>query len=205
MSVTSLAILSLYDIYVDASWVPRLEEISDRMRSVAMHGRLVFHRQIENPQILYIVAGWPSLRFNHAHSTEVANEAAEDLLVFAQPLTLIHFNLDFHALPLDAPVVSIERLFVAKERKKEFDAFFRTVEPLLQEYVAPWTFTSGWRVDLSDEQQRKGEEEWILVAGWPTVEKHQDFSKTDMWERYSKIKEMIIRAEEVVHSTKLAS
>ena len=205
MTVTELAILTLDDAYLHESSgvVSKLEAIRDRIRSVSQNETLVFHRQIENPQVLYIVAEWPSIDA-HNKATESGKAVLAELLTIAKPLTMIHIDLPLSAFPLDAPVMSIGRLFVAKERKEEFENFFATAKPLLQEYVAPLTLASGWRMDPSDEQKGKGEEEWILVAGWPTVEKHRDFSKTDTWERYSKIKDMIIGAE-VVHSTKLTA
>ena len=207
MTITELAILTLDDAYLHESSgvVSKLHAISDRIRSVSQNETLVIHRQIENPQILYALAEWPSIdAHNEARATEGVKAVLAELLTVAKPHTTMHIDVPLSAIPLDAPLISIGRHFVAKERKEEFENFFATLKPLLEEYVAPFGIACGWRMDPSDEQKGKGEEEWVLVAGWPTVEKHREFSKTDMWERYSKIKEMIVGAE-VVHSAKLTS
>ena len=78
------------------------------------------------------------------------------------------------------------------------------MKSLLHEHVAPFTLAYSWRIDLSDERKHKGEEEWVMVAGWPTVEKHRDFAKTDIWGKYNKIREMVVGAE-VVYATKLTT
>lgn len=207
MTVTELVILTLDDAYLHESSgvVSKIQAIRDRMRSIYQNETLDFHRQIENPQTLYVLAEWPSIE---AHTKASAAEDAQlvimELLAIAKPLTVMHVELPLSAFPLGAPVISIGRYFVTKEKKEEFYNLFTTVKPLLEEYVVPFTLAYGWRVDLSDEQKNKGEEELLMVAGWPTVEKHQGFSKTDMWEKYSKIQETIVGAE-VVHATKLTS
>ena len=207
MTVTELATLTLDDAYLHetSGLISKIQAIGDRMRSVSQNETFVFYRQIENPQTLYFLAEWPSVdAHNEARATEGAKAVLTELFAIAKPLTMIHVDLPLSAVPLDAPLISIGRHFVAKERKEEFDNFFTTVKSLLHEYVAPFTLAYSWRMDLSDEQKDKGEEEWVLVAGWPTMEKHRDFAKTDMWERYSKIREMVVGAE-VVHATKLTT
>jgi len=207
VTVTELAILTLDDAYLHESSgvVSKIEALSDHMRSVSQNETFVFHRQVENPQTLYIFAEWPSIdAHNKARATEGVKAVIAELLAIAKPQTAMHIDLPLSAFPLDAPIISIGRHFVAKERKEEFETFFATVKQPVQEYVAPFGIACGWRMDLSDEQEDKGEEEWMLVAGWPAVEKHRDFSKTDMWERYSKIREITVGAE-VAHSSKFIS
>jgi len=97
---------------------------------------------------------------------------------------MYHLDLDMgvEKIPVDAPVVSINRHFVKGGRKDEFRGCFDGVKGLLEEYTKPKPIAGGWRIE-----KEEGKEEFVLFSGFEGVESHYGFAKTEEFERYKAI------------------
>jgi quinol monooxygenase YgiN len=92
---------------------------------------------------------------------------------------------------LESPVISIGRMFVKKANKEAFAARFEEVKGIAEEYARPHLVRYGWREDVED----GAEEEFVLVAGWESVEKHLAFAETEAFARYGQIREFVARVD----------
>ncbi|KAL2262707.1 hypothetical protein VTK26DRAFT_358 [Humicola hyalothermophila] len=72
---------------------------------------------------------------------------------------------------LESPVISVERIFVEKGKKGEFAEWSRRGIGLVKETVSPGAMRFGWREDV---EARAEEEEFVVVCGWESVEKHKE-------------------------------
>jgi len=79
-----------------------------------------------------------------------------------------------------AEVVSLNRHFVASEKKSGFQETFDGVKGLLENYTEPWQVVGGWRI----EKEGEGKEEWVLFSGFESMDQHMGFAKTKEFERY---------------------
>lgn len=91
---------------------------------------------------------------------------------------------------MSAPVVSISRYFVEAGRKAEFEVVFKAGVQDLGAHIAPLTYAGGWRIDKEDE-----DEEFVLLAGWNTVEDHYKFAGSEASREFGKIKGTLKSAE----------
>jgi len=44
-----------------------------------------------------------------------------------------------------------------------------------------------WRVD----NVKEGQEEWVLITGWESVEQHVEFGKSEQFKEYAKFRPLI--------------
>ncbi|KAF2178139.1 hypothetical protein K469DRAFT_731897 [Zopfia rhizophila CBS 207.26] len=150
-----------------------LENLSTVRKSLKTNSQ--FYHCIEDPSLIYILGMWLSLDAHKAFldSQERAKVLGpqEDQLEFKWTL---HMELDgMSSLPLDAPVMSIARLFINDDQAC-IDAYNTVVanhKHTLIEATRPYKVVGGWRCDAEP-----GKHEALLFTGWESVEAHKDFT-----------------------------
>lgn len=93
---------------------------------------------------------------------------------------------------LQSPVISVGRMFVAREKREAFAAKFEEVKGILEEYARPHLVRYGWR---EDGEEGAEEDEFVVVCGWESVEKHFGFAESKGFARYSEIREILERVD----------
>jgi heme-degrading monooxygenase HmoA len=133
-----------------------------------LHTSSQFYNCIEDPTLIYILGMWPSL---DAHLKFLASPARDEVLGPQEDMLdfcwTVHIELDgMSLLPLDAPVLAIERMRVREEHVEAFDqAVTRHTEELQGSH--PSKVAHGWRCDAAP-----GSHEAILFTGWETAQAH---------------------------------
>lgn len=92
---------------------------------------------------------------------------------------------------LESPVVGVERMFVLREKKGEFAEAFERLKGMLQD-VSPLVVRSGWRADGEAEAE---EDEFVVVCGWESVEKHMEIAGKLAESNYCGILELVSRID----------
>ncbi|CAK7218806.1 hypothetical protein SEUCBS140593_003677 [Sporothrix eucalyptigena] len=157
-------------------------------------GRAWLYQQIEDPASALLAATWTDV---DQHNSWAATDPERDTLLPAigkhlhqpseadptPPVILVHADGDLlspEATPagkgalVDSPVISITRLFVTPGKKAEFEAALNAAKDAIAEYTAPNTLQGSWRVDKESPEK----EEFVLVAGWESKEKHLAIAET---------------------------
>ncbi len=89
-------------------------------------------------------------------------------------------------------VVSVERVVVERERRGLFAERFEEVKGLLEGYAGPGRVRYGWR---EDGEEGVEEEEFVLVCGWESVERHVGFAGTEESKKYGEVWELAARRD----------
>ena len=131
-----------------------------------------FYNGIEDPTLIYILGIWPSLE---AHKEFLASPAREEILGPQEDMLqfcwMLHMELDsMSLLPLDAPVLAIERMRVREDCIGTFD---QAVTRHTQQHRGshPFEVAHGWRCDTSPENHGA-----IVFTGWQTAQAHVTFA-----------------------------
>ncbi|KAI8934445.1 hypothetical protein NX059_009177 [Plenodomus lindquistii] len=149
-----------------------LENLSDVRTKLETHSR--FYSCIEDPELIYILGIWPTLT---AHLDFLASPARgkvlgpqEDILQFCWTA---HLELDsMSSLPLDAPVLAIERLSFGGDPQDPLEHY-----PAKHAYELsdnhPFKVKHGWRCDPT-----VGSHELFIFSGWKDVQSHVTFEES---------------------------
>lgn len=86
-----------------------------------------------------------------------------------------------------APTISLNSHFVPKDKKAAFEAKFKEVRGLLEDFTKPYKVVGGWRIEKESEDK----EEWVLFSGFESVDHHMAFAKTEEFEKYKSIVEFV--------------
>ncbi len=89
-------------------------------------------------------------------------------------------------------VVSVERVIVGRGRRGVFAERWEGVRGLLERYAGPGRVRYGWREDVEEGVE---EEEFVLVCGWESVERHAGFAETEQSKRFGEIWELAARRD----------
>jgi heme-degrading monooxygenase HmoA len=134
-----------------------------------------FYSCIEDPTLIYILGSWLSLeqhrRFLASPSRNEVLGPQESVLQFCWT---VHMELDsMSSLPLDAPVLAIERLLVEENSIDMFDqAALRHARHLQGSH--PFKVVHGWRCDTPT-----GRHEALIFSGWKNADAHVTFKEKD--------------------------
>jgi hypothetical protein len=134
-----------------------------------LHTSSQFYNCIEDPTLIYILGMWPSL---DAHLKFLASPARDEVLGPQEDMLdfcwTVHIELDgMSLLPLNAPVLAVERMRVRGEHVDAVDqAVTRHTEELHPSKVA-----HGWRCDAAP-----GSHEAFLFTGCETAHAHAIFA-----------------------------
>lgn len=154
---------------------------SDAERGVAMF------EQVEDPAKLLITARWDSAAahwqwINSEENKGVMDSIKNQIAMDGENHTVLrHVEGELFAGPapegithmLDAPFVSVSRLYVPAENKPAADAIIKEVAGALREFAAPGDMRWDWAVDPKDENVP----EFIIVAGWESDQAHLAFRR----------------------------
>lgn len=154
---------------------------SDAERGVAMF------QQVEDPAKLLITARWESTAahwqwINSDENKGIMDSIKNQVAMSDENHTVLrHVEGELFAGPapegithlLEAPFVSVGRAYVPAENKPAADAIIKEVAGALREFTAPGDTRWGWAVDPQDENVL----EFIIVAGWDSVEAHLGFNQ----------------------------
>lgn len=89
-------------------------------------------------------------------------------------------------------MVSVGRHIIAPDRTRVFEDKFNDVKGLLEELALPYVARGAWKMR---EDAESGNAEWVLVAGWPCVDRHLDFEKHESWVRFRELMNVVARFE----------
>ncbi len=94
---------------------------------------------------------------------------------------------------LQSPVISVSRIFVAREKREAFAARFGEVKGILEGYAGGSELVRyGWRDDGDEGVE---EDEFVLVCGWESIEKHFGFPECPRFAEFDTIQELISRVD----------
>ena len=164
MPVLEITQLCLKGITVaDSALLENLSAVRDQLETNS-----VFYCCIKNPTLVYIFGIWPSLG---AHMEFLASPKRDTIL--GPQTDILDFGWTVHmelgamaSLPLDAPVLVIERLLVQEHDVHTFDqAVIRHARLLQDNYSIK--VTHGWRCDAP-----AGTHEAIILSGWEDTNTH---------------------------------
>lgn len=206
----AMTVLELATLHLTPGATVTSAALLDGLRKVKVHQEnsskfpLHFFEQIEDSSVFYILGSWAS---PEAHQEAIAGPENEKLLALLKDhidftkLQMYHLALDptITPLPLDAPLLSVNRHFIKPGRKDEFQAFFNEIKPLLQSYTKPRALVGGWRIEKEEEEK----EEFVLFSGFDSVANHHEFAKTADFEKYKGILEFV-NGFEIKHGKRLA-
>ncbi|KAK4191683.1 hypothetical protein QBC35DRAFT_486822 [Podospora australis] len=164
-------------------------------------------QQIEDPKQVLTIAQWDSVE---AHWQWIRDDVNKNLMtelsgrVFdsAKGFDLFHVGCDIFGddgtitpgvVPLlESPVLSVSRIYVAPENKQSFAAKFAEVKGSLEEHIRPRVARYGWR---EDREEAAEQEEFLLVTGWESAEKHFEFAQAPEFAQFSQIQQYVSRAD----------
>ncbi|KAK4162782.1 hypothetical protein QBC43DRAFT_320979 [Cladorrhinum sp. PSN259] len=160
-------------------------------------------QQVEDPSLILTIAQWDTVQ---AHLDWVASDTNKSVMTVLaggsidlnKGYDLFHADTDFLggddvAFPLlESPTLSVSRLYVPVEKKEAFAVKFAQVKRLLETYVSPRVVRFGWREDLEEGAK---EDEFVLVCGWDSVEKHYAFSDAPGFDQFTQIQELVVRSD----------
>ncbi|KAK0719711.1 hypothetical protein B0H67DRAFT_643033 [Lasiosphaeris hirsuta] len=92
---------------------------------------------------------------------------------------------------LDSPVLNVERLFADGEKKEALIGKFSEVRGILEEFASQYAVSSGWREAAEAEEQ----EELVVISGWESVEKHNEFAQVPGFAKYNEITQLVAKAD----------
>ena len=145
---------------------------------------------VEEPSLVYILGSWHSIE-QHMGSwiSSPENQALLQLMKDqVQVEWMFHVDIDPFTLPFEKPTLAIARHFVEADKKGGFEEMFHSVKHHLEVFVGgKGLVRGGWRIDKDEE--KSGEEEWLLFTGWDSLENHLKFAKTEGFEEYTKIRD----------------
>lgn len=205
MPITELALLRLS---------PNVTIKNAALRKNLLHAKTVmqdytgrtfyYYQQTEDPTLIYVVGEWDSLdqHMNGFIPSEQNQGLLESLKDSLSVEWLVHADVPHAELPLPKSeaeraetlrgerVISIVRHFVKPGSKNAFQQTFEDHKRYLQDYLTEGKTAGGWRVDSKD-----GEEEWVSLSPYASVQQHLDFAKTAGFEKYGRIREHMDGAE----------
>ncbi|KXX73327.1 hypothetical protein MMYC01_209763 [Madurella mycetomatis] len=170
--------------------------------SSASDRAVAWFEQIENPSHLMTTARWDSVAAHWQWIRSDTNIGVMKALgdhIISQDTVLFHVDADIFdetSSPgsiqlLQSPVISVSRIFVAPENKEAFHAKFNKVRNVLEEYARPGLVQFGWREDI----EAGTKEEFVLVCGWESVEKHLGFAEAPGLGQFQEIQQYIETAD----------
>ena len=154
---------------------------------------------IEDPSIIFITGGWPSVQF-HMEEWIPSAENQKLLKLMEREVDvewMFHLDLD----PEDRKslfgrkVVAVGRYVVKEGERDDFMKVYDEINGKLVVIVRGEDMVkAGWRIDRGyvkgDEYRReKEDEEFVSFTGWESIEKHLNIGKREEFKKTSRIRE----------------
>jgi quinol monooxygenase YgiN len=207
MPLTELALLHL---------TPRTTIDNAALRSKLSHAKTVmqnytgrtfyYMQQTEDPSCIYIIGEWDSLNqhVNHfipSSDNQALLESLKDDLT--ADTRLEHLDVAHADLPLPTSAAQREQARrgeivwgivhhnVKTGEKQQFLDSFHANKEYLQEFVTEGRIGGGWCVGNEGSE----EEVFVLVIPWKSVQQHEEFGRSDGFQKYVRITEFIDGAD----------
>ncbi|KFA80354.1 hypothetical protein S40288_11739 [Stachybotrys chartarum IBT 40288] len=103
--------------------------------------------------------------------------------------------------PLQSPVISIGRFAIEKDSRARFDEEWENIKGILEDFAKPYSTTSGWAESGGLETPTR--DEFIMIVGWPSVQRHMEFASTEGFAKYAAIIHGFMKEAEVKHYARL--
>ncbi|KAI1135725.1 hypothetical protein F5Y05DRAFT_169692 [Hypoxylon sp. FL0543] len=100
---------------------------------------------------------------------------------------------------LDSPIVSVARISVPTENRPKFEKNWGDVKGLLENFAKPYAVRSGWRVEKVD----PGLEEFVITAGWESIERHEAWSKDPNFKTYISALQPLAKSQDIQAYTRV--
>lgn len=209
MPVTELAILPLGPRVdpSDESFRAKLLRAREVMETaLGMSGRrFVYFQGVEDPRVLYLLGDWRSPAEHWDHF--IPGPENQELLALLggeldlSRIEMYHVDVPIADVPADAHVISIAWHRVRGDDKAAFEQSFSECRKWLDEYVSGHDKPAGgWRVEKAAGMEN--EEEWVLFGGWKTVDEHNGFAKSEAFQKYERIRD-VVQGIRLKHGTRM--
>jgi len=208
----SSSLLPIPDSVLEILYRAAREQTSFSGHSVAL---LQCH---EDPTLIYLIGGWDTVaqHMNEWIPKQTNQELMKELGQGLDVKWMFHLDMNpadvlhgvvgatrgFGAEGKDG-VVAIGRHFIRHSQRVGFTATFEDNVDALEEFLGDFQKRdSGWRVDrgfvadaVGDAEDNMVPDEFVVFTAWSSVERHVEFVKPEGFQRYSKIREYVERAE----------
>lgn len=160
----------------DPSLLLALQKARTELREKVVNTQSRFYRCIENPSLIYILGIWPSLEQHKeflasSHKAEIL-DAQDELFDFQWIIHTSMAEVGWDAVPLDAPIMRIARLFIKPEGVKPYQGVVGKYGGLTEQGTKPYKGLMEWRVDCEE-----GKFEHVFLTGWDKEGGHAAFTK----------------------------
>ncbi|KAK8091332.1 hypothetical protein PG994_000837 [Apiospora phragmitis] len=99
---------------------------------------------------------------------------------------------------LDSPVISVGRCSAAPGDRAAFAENWNSVKGLLEDFAKPHSVKGAWRVK-GEADAAESDEEFVMLCGWPSVERHMEFATWAEFPRYSTALREKLRGADIKH------
>lgn len=208
MPVTELAILQVPETNLPFSsqLLDRLAHAKAAMEEFSGYKFFYYHCK-EDPTIIYIIGCWPSVDF-HMQEWIPSKENQDLLTLLGGQLTvdaMFHIGIDqtLTPVPTTADVLAVERHYIKPGKRSDFEETFKNVGHHLDAFTEEkWAGAGAFRIDRDKDTDGREKDEFVLLTGWDSVERHSEFAKAQGFQEYSKIREYLEGAD-IKHATLL--
>lgn len=177
MVVTELALLRLLpgSQLASQALLSKLKSAKAVLES-AYNRPFYFLCQIEDPSLIYIVGSWPSIR-QHVKDFLPSPANQECLALLKDDIKvefMFHVDLIPEHIPVQMPVMAIERHFVKRMTRDNIVNGSETMQAAELYKSASKACASGWRIeaDVTDHRSGGHKEEFVVFTGWDSREQH---------------------------------
>ncbi|KAJ2965847.1 hypothetical protein NQ176_g10424 [Zarea fungicola] len=161
-------------------------------------------QQVEDPSIILVATNWASqdthrewiqsqsyasIKKSITEFTKIGDGEAQRISLGTK---LLSVSNEGELTPLVySPVISIGRMFISADKKDAFVDKFNEVREIVEKYARPFEVRCAWRTN----KEGKSKEEFVMIAGWPAVEKHKEFASSPGFAKYLETKEFLDGAD----------
>ncbi|KAI9759378.1 MAG: hypothetical protein M4579_002367 [Chaenotheca gracillima] len=164
----------------------------ESLPTISPRVKMWYYTQIDDPCLLYIMAGWPSARSHYEDWIQTPqNQAGMQVITEAgvKLVELVHIGgVTMEDFPCDAPVISVASYFVKEDRRGEFERTLRVIKNGVDK--GSWregAACGGWTVE-----EKEGEDPcWVAFSDWESKEEHDNSAETDESKRSEGTREWI--------------
>jgi heme-degrading monooxygenase HmoA len=151
----------------DPALIQSLSSVREKLRTNSQ-----FYNCVKDPALIYILGIWPNLdahqKFLDSPARDEVLGPQEDMLQFCWTM---HVELDgMHTLPLESPILAIERLIFKKECMESVEKVVARYTQQLQR-MNSFKTVYGWRCDAAQETH-----EALVFTGHGNAQIHSTFA-----------------------------
>ncbi|KAH8682400.1 hypothetical protein BX600DRAFT_448470 [Xylariales sp. PMI_506] len=218
MALTEIIILTARALQLTPEWKRDTEHmlrIQDEWRSnnapllpKDRKGRAEYlYQQVEDPSVYLLATHWGSVYelqqwrnsdegkcslalIEHHFDSETASRFhLQDAALFAAPGAESETGLSQSA------VISVGRCFIGLEHRKDFERNKNSVMGFLEDFARPYVVRGAWKFV----EQPDADQEFVFMCGWPSVERHMEFAKSEHFPTYASGMKEFVKGFDVKH------